>query len=228
MLRLTSLRGSTLPGAPSAYSVEDLVADLAVEPPVVTRVVGQHGADDEDVVTARTEVLLVRDVLDAPGYDIAAARTVRIGEVWLQRLPEGAVVVAGVETDPRGALHRLRPRRRHAARPSTRVVRLADVHLASRHGHDAQLAAAGSAVHHLDEQQLAELLTSLPVELAAEVVRRVPRSRAAVRRLHPQVAARLGRVLGTAPRWGRRRARRTAGWRRHRPGGRPPGGDGGL
>lgn len=229
MLRLTALLGSSLPGAPSADGVADLVADLAVDPPLVTRVVRQEGAGDEDAVTERTEVLLVRDVLDAPAYDVAAARTVRVGEVWLHRLAEGALVVAGVETDPRSVLHRLRPRRRRAARPTTRLVRLTDVHLASRHGHDAQLAAAGSAVHRLDEQQLADLLTSLPVELAAEVVFEMPRDRAtaAVGRLHPQVSARLGRVLGTVPRQGLRRTRRMAGWRRHRPSGRQPGGDGG-
>jgi len=216
-IRLSSLLHRPVARTPGEdpVPVSDLVADLSVEPVVVVRVLDQ----DDDPTTTGTEALLVRDVLDAPVYDVSTARTLRVGEVWLRRDPHGVLSVVGLEVDPRSAWHRLRPRRRRVARPGTRLVPIGEVHLLSRGGHEAQLAAGGSAVHRLDDGDLAGLLTSLPVEMANEVMHRLPEDRveAAVRRLHPHVSARLDRGLGTVTGGEVRRTRRTAGWRLNRP-----------
>lgn len=197
----------------------DLVADLGYEPPRVTHRVREDG---QEPALAPTELWLVRDVLDVPVFDVALGRLVRVGEVWLLRGPDGGLLVAALEVGPASTWHRLVSRRRRSREPMSgaRLLGFGDVHLASRHGHEAQLAAASSAVHRLDARQLADLLTSLPVEMAADVVRLLPEARTgpAVSRLHPHVSARLARGLGTEPEVAPRRARRTAGWRRHRPG----------
>ncbi|HEY6931911.1 MAG TPA: hypothetical protein VI452_00820 [Marmoricola sp.] len=220
--RLTALLGAGEgPDGSARAETADLVADLVEDPPAVTRVLHEDGWDPAPAQLAATEVCLVRDVLDAPVYDVGAGRTVRVGEVWLARAPDGTLRVVGVEIGPGSTWHRLVPRRhrRRTPAPGARLLSLHEVHLSSRHGHAAQLAAAGSVVHRLDEHQLAGLLTSLPVEMAAEVVRGLPRERAeaAIRHLHPRVSARLARGLGTAPDEGPRRSRRTAGWRLDRP-----------
>lgn len=216
------------PAAPGeAADVVDLVADIAADPARVTRVVHKDEVDAANAETGLTELWLVRDVLDAPVYDVGRGSTVRVGEVWLLDQPGHPLVVAGLEVGSGTAWHRLLPRRHRATSPmpGARMLALTDVHLASRHGHRAQLAAAGSAVHHLDEDQLAGLLTSLPVEMAAEVVNRLPAERvdAALGRLHSHVSARLARALDTGSPTGPRRTRRTAGWRMNKP---RPGGDG--
>jgi hypothetical protein len=220
--RLTALLGvGEGPAGSARAETADLVADLVEDPPAVTRVLHEDGWDPAHEQLTPTEVCLVRDVLDAPVYDVGAGRTVRVGEVWLATAPDGRLRVVGVEVGPGSTWHRLVPRRhrRRTPLPGARVLSLHEVHLSSRHGHAAQLAAAGSVVHRLDERQLAGLLTSLPVEMAADVVRGLPRDRAvaAVGHLHPRVSARLARGLGTAPAEGPRRSRRTAGWRLDRP-----------
>ncbi|HET8560745.1 MAG TPA: hypothetical protein VFL69_09530 [Marmoricola sp.] len=231
LLRLTQVISQSVPGPGAlegAGRVLDLVADLAHEPPPVTRVVREDDPrpGDREAPPAgppvATEVWLVRDVLDAPVFDVGLGRMVRVGEVWLLLGPGETLLVAALEVGPASTWHRLLPRRRRSRSPTSgsRLLDFGDVHLASQHGHQAQLAAASSAVHRLDEHQLAELLTSLPVEMAADVVRRLPEARTgpAVSRLHPHVSARLARGLGTPRADVPRRARRTAGWRRHGPG----------
>lgn len=223
-LRLTSLLGTDReahPGsAPAEDETVDLVADLAQDPPAVTRTLTAP-EEDEPSSLGPTELLLVRDVLDAPVYDVGRGRVTRVGEVWLEEGPDSTLRVAGLEVGAASTWHRLVPRsrRRRSPAPGARVLGLGEVHLLSRRGHDAQLAALGSAVHRLDAHELAGLLTSLPVEMAADVVRRLPptRTEEARVRLHPHVSARLARGLGEGDADGPRRTRRTAGWRLNRP-----------
>ena len=201
--------------------VVDLIADVAADPPTVTRVVHQDEVDIANAGTKVTELWLVRDVLDAPAYDVGRGGTVRVGEVWLLDRPGQPLVVAGLEVGPGSVWHRLLPRRHRATAPvrGARVLALTGVHLASSHGHRAQLAAAGSAVHLVDADQLAGLLTSLPVEMAAEIVSRLPREQvdAARDRMHSHVSARLARALASGSPTGPRRTRRMAGWRLNKP-----------
>ncbi len=146
---------------------------------------------------------------------------VRVGEVWLHRLEDGALAVAGLEPGLRPVLRRLGMRR---SPPSTdALLQLGDVHLTSGRGHLVQLAVASSSVHRLPAQELAHLLTHLPVVTAADLMHRIPPERGAVamRQLHPTVKAQLARAMHgpvSAPRVPR--TRRMAGWRLHRPGGR--------
>ncbi|HET8561534.1 MAG TPA: hypothetical protein VFL69_13515 [Marmoricola sp.] len=229
LVRLTALLGTAgtavgtdaaTDAATDAGTVADLVVDLAQEPPAVSGTLTEQ-EEDEPPSLAATELLLVRDVLDAPVYDVARGRLSRVGEVWLQPGPEGSWQVAGLEVGAGSTWHRLAPRARRRRRPGkgARILGFADVHLVSRRGHDAQLAALGSAVHRLDPHELAGLLTSLPVDMAADVVRRLPPTRVedARTRLHPHVSARLARGLGEGEPDGPRRTRRTAGWRLNRP-----------
>jgi hypothetical protein len=202
---------------PRVDRVVDAVADLTASPPVVVRVL----RDGDTEACAPTEVLLVRDVLDAPAYDPTRRRTVRVSHVWLAHDDEDRAVVAGVDLHPQSTWRRLLPGRGWSDLP-LELVALADVHLASRQGHAAQLAAAGSVVHRLEDRDLAGLLGGLPVQMAAEVVDRLGDDRAtrATRLLHPHVAERLAHARGLVAGPGRRRMRRTAGWRLNRPPGR--------
>ena len=99
---------------------------------------------------------------------------------------------------------------------------LARVHLTSRHGHAAQLAVPGSTVLTLPAHGMAEVLTRVPVAHARDIVQAADRRVRddAVRLLHPHVRARVTGSGGPP-----RRTRRFDGWRLHRPGRPPPGGD---
>lgn len=171
------------------------------------------------LVLADDELMLVRDVLDCRVYDVAGRRTARVGEVWLDLLPGHGLEVAGLEVGARVVMHRLGLPRRHDQPPGETLLPLSEVHLTSARGHEVQLGTTTSPVHRMPAHELAHLLTHLPVTSAADVVRRMPRERvgAATRRLHPHVLARLLRALDGQQPVTRRRSRRTAGWRIHRP-----------
>ena len=68
-----------------------------------------------------------------------------------------------------------------------------DLHLTSARGHDVHLATTTAAVHQLDAQGLAELLTRLDLTSATEIVKTVGPVRAAgaVAQTHPAVGRRI-------------------------------------
>lgn len=223
-----------------AGAIRDLVVDLAEGHGVVTEVVvgrrrstwrlrwadlersgdqlhlRARGAATQEPGTG-SSVWLVRDVLDGRVYDVERRRTARVGEVWLEQHADELEVV-GLELGARVALRRVGPSRgRRSGRPApARLVPLTRVHLMSRRGHRAQLDAPGSAVHRLDPDDLAHLMTHLPTGAAVQVARTVASDNVdqAARRLHPRVAQRLDEALRPGPQHRRRpRLRRTDGWR---------------
>jgi hypothetical protein len=224
--------------------LRDLVVDLSFSPARVTAVVvGDHQgrwrvpwpavtleassvwlaaatAAREVPAPGPHELLLVRDVLDTRVYDMPGQRAERVGDVWLDHLPDGSAVVAGLEVGPAVLLRRL-GLGRWVPGP-VQLRQLSQVHLTSAHGHRVQLATPGSSVHSLSGEDLAQLLTHLPVTAAADVVRHLPDGTVsqAVDQLHPHVHSRLRHALGGGTGPGRR-FRRTAGWRLYRPGRHP-------
>jgi hypothetical protein len=220
LLRAPAVVAALLPGGlvDRRGRIVDLVVDLGRTPVEVVRAVS---VDEAEPVLATSELLLGRDVLDAPGYDVEDERLVRVGEVWLERTPDGRVRVAGLEVGPRSTWSRVLPRRWRGRHPASgsRLVDLADVHLATLQGHAAHLATPGSAVHRLDDRVVADLVTVLPARLAIEVLQHLAPGRAAIVTdlLHPHIAGRLRRAADESRPVGRRRARRTSGWRRNRP-----------
>ena len=163
----------------------DLVADLGVVPVRVVRVASSLRRGPQRPPLAAHELLLGRDVLDTRVYDVARRRTVRVGEVWLHRLEDGALAVTGLESGLRPVLRRLGMRRSPPSKDT--LLQLGDVHLTSGRGHLVQLAVASSSVHRLPAHELAHLLTHLPVATAADLMHRIPPERGAVamRQLHP-------------------------------------------
>lgn len=161
-----------------------------------------------------TQVLLRRDVLDAPVVTVAPHRRGRVSDVLLEAGPQG-LAVTGVDTSPRGVLRRLTGRP-PVDREST--VPLSSVHLASHRGHAAQLASPDALVRRLPADALAELLTRISPSHARDVVRATDPEVGgrAVELLHPTVRARVTGTDGPP-----RRMRRTHGWRLHRPSTRP-------
>jgi hypothetical protein len=178
--------------------------------------VHEDGAAHEPPLLGPHELLLVRDVLDTRVYEPEGRRSVRVGDVWLEPLPDGSMAVAGLEVGPEVMFRRLGLGR---SRPGTGdLLPLSRVHLTSANGHRVQLATPTSSVHTLSGEDLAHLLTHLPVAAAADVVRQLP-DRAvaqAVDHLHPHVVSRLRHALGGMVEPGRRFTR-TAGWRLYRP-----------
>ena len=170
-------------------------------------------------VPGAAALLLRRDVLDAPVVVVQPPRRTRVSDVVIELGREDACVV-GLDLSPSGIARRLT--RRAAADEETSPVPLGRVHLTSRHGHAAQLAVPGSTVLTLPAHGMAEVLTRVPVAHARDIVQAADRRVRddAVRLLHPHVRARVTGSGGPP-----RRTRRFDGWRLHRPGRPPPGGD---
>lgn len=163
------------------------------------------------------ELLLVRDVLDTQIVDVVGYRVSRVGEVLLAGADHRLEVVA-VEVGLRAVLRRLRLGFL-ADRLPERAVDWADLHLTSDRGHLVQLRTKAAALHRLDAQGLAELITRLDVTSAVDVVRTVDSetATAAMDRLHSGVAHGLNRAMGAGPAARPARLRRLEGWRIHRP-----------
>ncbi len=157
-----------------------------------------------------TDLLVRRDILDGPVVTATPPRRTRVSDVVVDIATHGAWVT-GVDLSPAGALSRLLRRGSSDHRP---MVPLSRVHLLSRHGHAAQLAAPGAMVRSLPPEQMAEVLTRVPVSHARDILRVVdPSARdEAVELLHPHVRARVT-GSGDPP----RPTRRLVGWRLHPP-----------
>jgi hypothetical protein len=187
------------------------------------------------------EVLLCRDVMDTQVVDLGGRRLSRVSDVLVARHPDGDIEIAAVDIGLGSLICRM-GLRRLAARIAPVAVDWADLHLVSSRGHMVQLRTTTTGMHRLDAQGLADLLARLSTEQAKDVIRTVGPSRSAAAL---QVSHRLlrQRLLGAlepdeaeqvisaasseaaeelsaaheerqAP---RRRYRRTAGWRVHRP-----------
>lgn len=141
------------------------------------------------------ELHLRRDVLDVRLVDVDNRRIARAGEVDLARSGPELRVVA-IEVGWRAIVRRLGLRRlaRGIERDS---VDWAAVHLASGRGRLLQLGAPGAAVHRLDPDELAELLSVLPVTAGSELLTSVAsaRSAAALAAVHPDLGADLVEAL---------------------------------
>lgn len=230
--------------------VRDLVADLEPSldrPPVTGVVVAGSGGrrlvahvetlverpDGDGLALSRdpeplsvsaarpTELLLRRDVLDSPVVLADPPRRTRVNDVVVEIGSAGTSVV-GVDLSASGIVRRLTRRSSRDVGPPP--VPLTQVHLGSPHGHAAQLAAPESTVLTLPADEMAEILTRIPVSHARDIIHAADQGvrEEAVRLLHPYVRA---RVIGSEgpP----RRTRRLGGWRLHRPGTHPPAGDAG-
>jgi sporulation protein YlmC with PRC-barrel domain len=190
---------------------------------------------------ADDELLLVRDVLDTQIVDVHHHRVARVADVILRRTTGGELDAVAVEIGLSGVAARLGLGALSRRLPQ-RAIAWGDLHLTSERGHASQLATTTSAVHRLDSRALAELLTRLRVESAADIIQTVgtARSAQALARVHPSVGHSLLRAMppedvdrlmqamppDTAVRYRRliageplrgRRYLRTRGWRRHRP-----------
>jgi sporulation protein YlmC with PRC-barrel domain len=195
-----------------------------------------------DLLLEKDELLLGRDVLDTQIVDVVGHRLARVSDVLMTRLDDGRLEVAAVEIGSRAVLRRLGlgP---IGDRLPVRAVDWDDLHLTSARGHNVHLATTTGAVHQLDAQGLAELLTQLDLTSATEVVRMVGPRRAAdaVARSHPRVGESIvlalepvdaSKMIDELPAEShdqyrdvvssrspvtRRRFRRLRGWRRNRP-----------
>lgn len=187
------------------------------------------------------ELLLCRDVMDTQVVDLEGRRLSRVSDVLVARQPDGDVEIAAVDIGL-GSLLRRMGLRRLGARIAPVAVDWADLHLVSSRGHLAQLRTTTTGMHRLDAPGLADLLARLSTEQATDVIRTLGPARAAaalnvshqllrqrlVRALEPHEAEEL---ISAAPsdaagdlsavhaqrHTPRRRYRRTAGWRVHRP-----------
>lgn len=157
-----------------------------------------------------TELLLARDVLDAPAIVASRRRRARVSDVVLEPLP-GSVVVAGLDLSGHGLARRLSGDGVPGDEP---VVPLSDVHLASPRAHAAQLATDDAVVRRLPADALAEVLTHASLTHAREILAAVDREvgHAAVGLLHPALRDRVTGRAGPP-----RRMLRFSGWRTHRP-----------
>jgi hypothetical protein len=152
---------------------------------------------------------LRRDVLDAPVVTVDPPRRARVADVVLST-GDDDVRVLGLEL---GSAHVLSRALRRLPPAPREVVGLADAHVVSPRAHRAQLDDPDSLVRRPDPHGLADVVTRLPVGVARDVLARTDPGVAsrAVELLHPHVRSRVGGA-------GRRRTRRTHGWRVHRPG----------
>jgi hypothetical protein len=144
------------------------------------------------------ELLLVRDVLDTQIIDVVGHRLSRVADVVITRLADGGLEVAAVDVGGAAVWRRL-GLRWLSERFAGRAVDWHDLHLTSARGHDVHLATTTAAVHQLDAQGLAELLTRVDLTSATEVVKTVGPVRAAgaVAWAHPAVGRRI--MLGLEP-----------------------------
>jgi sporulation protein YlmC with PRC-barrel domain len=186
------------------------------------------------------EVLLWRDVMDTQVVDLAGHRLARVSDVLLRR-GEGGLEVVAVDLGVAGLLRRLGLGGWVSHAPG-HLVDWTDLHLTSPRGHAVQLATSEAAFQALDAHGLAQLLARLSTPAAADVVRasEPAQAAAALHHSHQQTAQRLvhalasddrsrllaaahadhaGTIRGVGPPAvpPRRRYRRTAGWRLHRP-----------
>ena len=193
------------------------------------------------------EVLLARDVMDTQVVDLQGRHLSRVSNVLLLPREDGFLEVLAADVGVAALLRRagvgwLVGHGRSAA------VDWQDLHLTSTRGHLVQLRTSTAGFRRLDAQALAELVTRLSTPSATDVLRTVDaeRAAAAVHATHPHVGRRLMQALGPAetrrlveaaradharrleelnrrlPLLRRRRFRRTAGWRLHRPGDQQP------
>ena len=195
-----------------------------------------------EVPLEQDELLLVRDVLDTQIIDVVGHRVSRVGDVVITRRSDGRLEVVAVEVGSAAVCRRL-GLRRLGERLGGRAVDWRDLHLTSARGHDVHLATTTAAVHQLDAQGLAELLTRLDLTSATEIVKTVGPVRAAgaVARTHPAVGQRImlalepqaaakvidelpsgaddhyRNVVGSRTPLTGRRFRRLRGWRLRRP-----------
>ena len=220
-------------------TVDDIVADLAVDldPVPVLGLVIRSAHGQRTVVPWRSvtvppgearfavgeqpdpfvesglgpsELLVRRDVLDSPVITADPPRRTRVSDVLVDIGAAGASVI-GVDLSPQGFLSRFTRRRSSVDLPT---VPLSRVHLTSRRGHAAQLAAPQALVLHLSADDMAEVLTRSSITHAREILGAAdPALREdAVQLLHPHIRARVA-GHGSPP----RRTRRLNGWRIHRP-----------
>lgn len=141
------------------------------------------------------EVALVRDVLDVQVLDTTGRRFGRVGDVRLAR--EGHELrVAGVEIGTASILHRLGLS--HFVRADDHLIGWADIHLMSGRGHALQLEIPGRGADRLPPAAVAKLVGGLPTHRGAEVVTSLPPDLAAatLSRIRPQTT---GRLLGLLP-----------------------------
>ncbi len=146
--------------------------------------------DDLDLLA--DELLLRRDVLDCQIVDVDRHRMARVANVLLTARPDGHLEVAAVDPSLAAVFDRLGIGRL-GKRFRADVIDWSDLHLTSSRGHSIQLATTSAAVHRLDDQALAELLTRLNLEDASEVLLDAgpERAAAALARTHPEVGERL-------------------------------------
>lgn len=141
------------------------------------------------------ELWLARDVLDVRLVDVDNRRIARAGEVDMARSGDTIRVMA-IEVGWRAIVRRL-GLRRLAGGIERDSVDWAAVHLASGAGRVLQLSSPGAAVHRLDPDELAELLSILPVAAGSELLGSVAgaSSAAALARVHPELGADLVEAL---------------------------------
>jgi sporulation protein YlmC with PRC-barrel domain len=195
-----------------------------------------------EIPLERDELLLVRDVLDTQIVDVVGHRLSRVSDVVITRAADGRLEVVAVDVGGAAVCRRL-GLRRLGERLGRRAVDWSDLHLTSARGHDVHLATTTAALHQLDAQGLAELLTRLDLTSATEIVKTVGPVRAAgaVARAHPTVGRRIilslepqeaakvidelpagagehyRRVVSSRTPLTGRRFRRSRGWRLRRP-----------
>jgi hypothetical protein len=231
-------------GGRSTYSLVAW-ADLAELTP--THVTLRPGVDPLNVKQTQLpleadELLLVRDVLDTLIVDLQGSRRSRVSDVLLSPQDDGRLEVTAVDVGGASLLWRTGLGWLAGHQPPS-VVDWSDLHLMSGRGHRIQLATSAAHFHQLDSEGLAELLSRLSTPNATDVIRAVDaeRAAAAIHHSHPRTGRRLVQALSprdrrrltaaaspdhartlaslsrrrSPPR--RRRFRRTAGWRLHRP-----------
>lgn len=161
----------------------------AARPTIVT-------GDDAPAVLHGDEVLLCRDVLDTQVVDLDGHRVARVADVALDRRADGSLHVVGVDVGIGRLLARFGIHRDGAL---DRFIDWDDLHLASRRGHDAQLAAPRTAVHRLDAAGLADLVERLDTISGSQVLASVTpeRAAAALEHGHHHTGERLLRALPT-------------------------------
>jgi hypothetical protein len=163
----------------------------------------------DDLPLDHGELLLGRDVLDTQVVDVTGGRLARVGDVLMTRLDDGRLLVGAVDVGF-GAVCRRLGLHTLAVRLGDEAVGWDALHLTSARGHRVQLRTSKAAMHRLDEQELAQLVSRLSVAAGAEVLGAVNASKAgaALARSGTDVAAplmvelsgeQLDRALDTLP-----------------------------
>lgn len=223
----------------------DAVEAMPPHPVTVTpEALVEVGAGSSEVPLRPDELLLARDVLDTQVVDVEGRRLSRVSDVLLLARDDGRLEVLAADVGV-AALLRRTGLGWLAGHRGPVAVDWQDLHLTSGRGHLVQLSTGSAAFRRLDARGLAELVTRLSTGNATDVLRRVEpeRAAAAIHEAHPHTARRLLHALGTADARRlveaasahetrrleqlarrrslarRRRFRRTAGWRLHRPDG---------